>query len=42
MKEIYVGSFDAGNIKTESVKVNNFIGEYDHCDIVPAIYSKEY
>lgn len=42
VKEIYVGSFDAGNIKTESVKVNNFIGEYDHCDIVPAIYSKEY
>lgn len=42
MREIYVGSFDAGNIQTESVKVYNFIGEYDHCDIVPAIYSKEY
>lgn len=42
VREIYVGSFDAGNIKTESVKVYNYIGEYDHCDIVPAIYSKEY
>ena len=42
VREIYVGSFDAGNIKTESVKVYNYIGEYEHCDIVPAIYSKEY
>ena len=41
VKEIYVGSFDAGNIKTESVKVYNFIGEYDHYKIVPALYSKK-
>lgn len=42
MKDIYVGTLDAGNVKTESVKIYNYIGEYDHCEVVPAIYSKTF
>ena len=42
MRDLYVGTLDAGNVKTESVKIYNYIGEYDHCEVVPAIYSKTF
>ena len=42
MKEVYVGTLDAGNVKTESVKIYSYVGEYDHYEIVPAVYAKTF
>lgn len=42
MRDVYVGTLDAGNVKTDSIKIYNYIGEYDHCEVVPAIYSKTF